>query len=85
MPLSTKHGTKNLAPLAPWPLHCYLSKLGGGVVAYKDRALPPPPPGACLRLLGTSMGGGGSTPSLSFCRPPCMLRVRWGDDADRAC
>ena len=30
VPLSTKHGTKNLAPLAPWPPHCYLSKLGGG-------------------------------------------------------
>ena len=30
VPLSTKHGTKNLAPLAPWPPHQYLSKLGGG-------------------------------------------------------
>ena len=29
VPLSTKHGTKKLAPLAPWPPHCYLSKLGG--------------------------------------------------------
>ena len=46
---STKHGTKNLAPLAPWPPHRYLSKLGGcggagGGVAYRDRARPPPPP-----------------------------------------
>ena len=30
VPLSTKHGTKNFAPLAPWPRHRYLSKLGGG-------------------------------------------------------
>ena len=43
VPFSTKHGTKNLVPLAPWPPHRYLSKLGGGGVAYKDR--PPPPPG----------------------------------------
>ena len=30
VPLSTKHGTTNLAPLAPWPPHRYLSKLRGG-------------------------------------------------------
>ena len=48
VPLSLKHGTKNLVPLAPWPPHCYLSKLerggGGGVggVAGKDLAGPPP-------------------------------------------
>ena len=46
--LSTKHGTNNLAPLAPWPPHRYLSKLGAGAgglggVAYKDWARPPPP------------------------------------------
>ena len=45
---STKHGRTNLAPLAPWPPHRYLSKLGGegeglGGVAYKDWARPPPP------------------------------------------
>ena len=49
VPPSNKHAIKNSAPLAPWPPHHYLSKLGGpgggggwgGGVAYKDRAWPP--------------------------------------------
>ena len=46
-------GQNFLAPLAPWPPHRYLSKLGGGGglggVAYKDWARPPPPP--CCAVL----------------------------------
>ena len=46
---STKHGTKNWAPLASWPPHRYLSKLGGGGVGWggsHKRTGPgrPPPP-----------------------------------------
>ena len=48
VPRPTKHPKKNSAPLVPWPLQHYLSKLEGGGgwggVAYKDRARLPPPP-----------------------------------------
>ena len=58
VPLSTRHGTKNLAPLAPWPPHRYLSKLGGGGGAGGCRiqgpgpAAPPPPGGKTSSLQG---------------------------------
>ena len=46
VPPSTKHAKKKKketsAPLAPWPLHHYLSKLEGGGGEYKDWARPPP-------------------------------------------
>ena len=45
VPLSTKHAKKNSAPLVPWPLHHYLSKLGGGggaVGVLHTRTAPPP-------------------------------------------
>ena len=55
VPPSTKHGNKNLAPLAPWPPHRYLSELGGGggwgVSHTKTgRGYRPPPPPRCGAL-----------------------------------
>ena len=52
VPPSTKHGTKNLAPLARWPTHRYLSKLrgGGGLGGCRiQRPGPAAPPGDLYR------------------------------------
>ena len=42
---STEHGTKILAPLAPWPPHRYLSKLWGLGGRTQGPGPPPPPRG----------------------------------------
>ena len=56
---------KNLAPLAPWPPLCYLSKLGGGGgggaggCCIQGRGPAPPPPGATPPHYLSKLGGGG--------------------------
>ena len=54
-------GPKISAPLAPWPLHRYLSKLGGGGgVTYKDWAQPPPREYDQAEIRNGGRGGRGS-------------------------
>ena len=62
------HAKKNSAPLVPWPLHYYLSKLGGGGgVAYKDRAQPPP---VIVAPTGSFISSPDILPSLCVGPPP---------------
>ena len=78
VPLSTKHGTKFLALLAPWPPHRYQSKLGGGGGAggvSHTRTGPGRPPGggvmsrACVCVCSVQ---------LTWLLMSCMLLGREG-------